>query len=226
MPRTSTRLIRPALLVLALSCACEEPQPPAAQCTPGATSECACAQQGSKGTQLCRPDGTLAECDCEPKAPEPVPTPEPTPTVAPIEPPAPPPAAPAVEDAAAAEAPAIPPDTGTYDVEVTHAGECLSLSGPPRALPTTTKTQHWKIHVVGPTSITVNDGSGSHTATLANDYYVYNRKTELGRMTVTLRFTAAGISGKAHASAVTHHGKNRRTAEDCTETLTIAGHKS
>jgi hypothetical protein len=120
----------------------------------------------------------------------------------------------------------ITPQAGTYEVTIAREGECLSLAGPARKLPATTRTQRWRISVSGPNTLTIHDGHKERKATLTNGEYVFDRPSELGRALIRLSFEADGVRGTGTASAVSHRGRNRKTAEDCGETLTITGRKA
>ena len=84
----------------------------------------------------------------------------------------------------------------------------------------------WRISVAGPNTLTIHDGHKERKATLTNGEYVFDRPSDLGRALIRLSFEADGVRGTGTASAVSHRGKNRKTAEDCGETLTITGRKA
>ena len=67
---------------------------------------------------------------------------------------------------------------------------------------------------------------GGDGATLTNGEYVFDRPSEHGRALIRLMFAPEGLRGTGTASAVTHRGKNRRTAEDCSEKLPAASSPS
>jgi hypothetical protein len=210
------------LLPLALACGTEPPAAataPTAGCAPGSSTACTCEPDGRPGTQRCGDDGQLLACECAVAAAAPVAAEAPAPEVVAA------PAAPA-EPAVAEPAASIAPEPGVYEVTIAREGECLSLAGPSRKLPATTRTQRWKIGVAGPNTLTIHDGHKERRATLTHGEYVFDRPSELGRALFRLSFEADAVRGTGTASAVSHRGRNRKTAEDCGETFTITGRKA
>ena len=225
------------LLTLGLLFACEPRSPAAApRCTEGSALACAC-PGGQAGVQHCTQQGVYGACECPPEAPTAAEAPAaqkaPESSGAKVA------ALPqvTVEADAAAEAQAegaaleakpatITPEPGVYEVTISREGQCLSLSGPARKLPATTRKQRWRISVKSPNTLTIDDGDKSRGATLTNGEYVFDRPSEHGRALIRLEFAPDGVRGTGTASAVTHRGKNRRTAEDCSETLTITGSRA
>jgi hypothetical protein len=219
------------LLTLALLLACE-PESPAAQarCTEGSSLACAC-PGGQTGAQHCTKEGAYGACECPPEAPQATQAAETPPAEDNVA------ALPELTVEAGAEAQAseqqaaeaepvtITPEPGVYEVTISREGQCLSLSGP-RKLPATTRKQRWRISVSSPNTLTIDDGDKSRGATLTNGQYVFDRPSEHGRALIRLLFAPDGVHGTGTASAVSHRGKNRRTAEDCSETLTITGSKA
>jgi hypothetical protein len=219
---------RASLLTLGLLLACEpEAAPSGARCAPESTQGCACAD-GQSGAQHCTSAGVFGACEC-PVAAAPA-----------VEAPAPQVAAPGAQTAApapeanadggaemAAAAPqTLTPVPGEYEVTISREGQCLTLSGSARKLPATTRKQRWRISVSSPNTLTIHDGDKPRGATLTNGSYVFDRPSEHGRALIHLNFAPDGLHGTGSASAVSHRGKNRRTAEDCSETLTITGEKA
>jgi hypothetical protein len=225
----STSLSRVCLLTLGLLFACEpETVATAPRCAEGSSVTCAC-PGGQTGAQHCTKEGAYGACECSPAAP--IQAAQAVEAQA-VE--AQPAAAPTVERApAASEGGAqiadaeltLTPEPGVYEVTISREGQCLSLSGP-RKLPATTRKQRWKISVSSPNTLKIDDGNRSHGATLTNGEYVFDRASEHGRALIRLQFAPDGVRGTGTASAVTHRGKNRRTAEDCSETLTITGSRA
>jgi hypothetical protein len=210
------------LLTLGLLLACEpEAAPAAARCAEGATVPCPC-PEGQSGAQRCTKEGAYGSCECPVAAPTAAAA-EPEATVIVAEAPT---AAPDAGAQANAEPSTLTPEPGVYEVTISREGQCLSLSGPSRKLPTTTRKQRWRISVSSPNTLTIHDGDKPRGATLTNGQYVFDRPSEHGRALIRLMFAPDGLHGTGTASAVSHRGKNRRTAEDCSETLTITGNKA
>ena len=220
-----TSLSRVCLLTLGLLFACEpETVATAPRCAEGSSVTCAC-PGGQTGAQHCTKAGAYGACECAP-----APSVQAAPVVVEAQPAPALQAAPAPADGgeqtAAAEPATVTPEPGVYEVTISREGQCLSLSGPARKLPATTRKQRWKISVSSPNTLKIHDGDRSRGATLTNGEYVFDRPSEHGRALIRLQFAPDGVHGTGTASAVSHRGKNRRTAEDCSETLTITGSKA